>query len=107
MEWNAIAVTVKKSEILHLDAGRWVITARPVDQLRIMGYCYSSLVLDDLSFGAFRFKTYGEGIMEMTKKKFLNWTNRLPGGDKGQKRGAASCGDNSGFIPCDELHERR
>lgn len=70
-ECSAIGIALSKSGILHPDAVREVLPARPVDKKSIVGYLYGSLVCGSLSSGDSRFKVYGESIPKMTREAFL------------------------------------
>lgn len=42
-----------------------------------MGYDYGLLVYEDLSYSGSRFKTYGEGVMKVTREAILKSVDRL------------------------------
>lgn len=63
-------VALKKSGILHRDASRGVLSARPVDKPSIERYYYSSFLCEYLSLGGSRFNTFGERIVKLKSEAF-------------------------------------
>lgn len=77
VEGSVIGIALIKSGNFLSDAGRRMFAVQPVDKRTVVGYYDGSIVYENLSFGRFFFKAYGERMMKVTEESFRKWVNRL------------------------------
>lgn len=77
IKFSGVGIVAKKSDMLTPDAGRGLLTVRPMEKNTIVGYFYCFSVYEDLSFSVSSFKKIWRGHEKHDGGKFLIWASRL------------------------------